>query len=91
MRLATSGAAENQAFRIGRAVYGTQFHFEADRSVVEEWVATFPGYIERQAPGWLEQRPALAAEYGPSAEATGLALARAFVATITAARNQNVA
>ena len=91
VRLATSGGAENQAFRIGRAVYGTQFHFEANRSVVEEWAATFPDYIEKQAPGWLERRASLAAEYGPSAEATGLALARAFVATITAAKSRRVA
>ena len=31
VRLAGNDIAENQAFRIGRAVYGFQFHFEADR------------------------------------------------------------
>src|SRR5690606_13029707 len=30
-RLAGNDAAHNQAFRVGRAGYGTQFHFEADR------------------------------------------------------------
>ena len=85
VRLATNSAAENQAFRIGRASYGTQFHFEANRQVVEEWAAIFPDVIEGNAPGWLERRAGLAAGSGPEADATGLALARAFVATIRAA------
>jgi len=85
VRLATNGVAENQAFRIGRATYGTQFHFEASRSVVDEWVGIFPDVIEGVAPGWLAQRAALAAENGPGAEAAGLAMARAWVATIAAA------
>ena len=86
VRLATNAAAENQAFRIGRAVYGTQFHFEASRPVVETWAETFPDYISALAPGWLERRAALAAENGPGADATGLALARAWVATVAAGR-----
>lgn len=91
VRLATSSAVENQAFRIGRATYATQFHFEANRQVVDEWATIFPHYIEKQAPGWLEQRAAHAAENGPSAEATGLALARAWIQTIGAARTRQVA
>ena len=91
VRLATNGAAENQAFRIGRASYGTQFHFEANRQVVEGWVAEFPGIIEANAPGWLDRRAALAAESGPDADATGLALARAWVATIEVAGARRVA
>ena len=35
----TSAMTEIQAFRIGRAVYGIQFHFEADRRLVEDWSA----------------------------------------------------
>ena len=85
VRLATNDAAENQAFRIGRASYGTQFHFEANRQVVEEWASIFPDVIEGNAPGWLERHATLAAESGPAADATGLALARAFVATIRTA------
>lgn len=91
VRLATNGAAENQAFRIGRAVYGTQFHFEASRTVVDEWVSTFGALIPTLAPGWLERRETLAAENGPSADATGLAIARAWVATIAAAESRRVA
>ena len=91
VRLATNGAAENQAFRIGRAVYGTQFHFEASRTVVDGWVEAFPEIIETLQPGWLAQRPVLAAENGPMADATGLALARAWVATIVSAAVRRVA
>ena len=36
VRLAGNATAENQAFRIGRAAYGVQFHFEADRSLVRQ-------------------------------------------------------
>lgn len=91
VRLASNGAAENQAFRLGRAAYGTQFHFEASRGVVDEWVATFPDLIAANEPAWLAQREMLAAEHGPSADATGLALARAWVATIRAERPRRAA
>lgn len=91
VRLATNGAAENQAFRIGRATYGTQFHFEASRTVVDGWVETFPQLIETLQPGWLEKRAALADENGPSADATGLAIARAWVATIAPVATRRVA
>lgn len=91
VRLATNDATENQAFRLGRATYGTQFHFEASRAVVDGWVAEFPDLIAGIAPGWLEARAALAAQNGPAADATGLALARAWVATISAAETRRVA
>ena len=82
VRLASSPVAENQAFRIGRAVYGTQFHFEADITVVEEWKADFPETIERIAPGWLENYAELAARHAGAADAAGLAIARAWVSLI---------
>lgn len=91
VRLAGNGAAENQAFRIGRATYGTQFHFEASRAVVDGWVETFPQLIETRQPGWLARHAALADENGPSADATGLAIARAWVATIAPVATRRVA
>ena len=91
VRLASNGAVANQAFRLGRAVYGTQFHFEASRPVVDEWVATFPDQIATMAPEWFERRAELAAENGPSADATGLALARAWVGTVRVAETRRVA
>jgi GMP synthase (glutamine-hydrolysing) len=82
VHLATSPTARHQAFRIGRATYGTQFHFEASRSVVRDWSETFPETIERMFPGWSENHPTLAATRGKAADDHGLALARAWVALI---------
>jgi GMP synthase (glutamine-hydrolysing) len=79
VRLASSAAAQNQAFRIGRAVYGTQFHFEANKAVVDAWKAEFRESIERIEPGWLERYPATAARHADAADAAGLAMARAWV------------
>jgi GMP synthase (glutamine-hydrolysing) len=82
VHLASSRTAANQAFRIGRATYGTQFHFEASRSVVRDWSATFPELIDRMLPGWAERHPDLAKTRGAEADAHGLALARAWVGLI---------
>jgi GMP synthase (glutamine-hydrolysing) len=82
VHLAQSPTAAHQAFRIGRATYGTQFHFEANRSVVRDWIAYFPEVIDRLLPGWTERHPEIAATRGAEADAHGLALARAWVRLI---------
>lgn len=82
VHLASSGKVSNQAFRIGRAAYGTQFHFEASTTVVDDWRQKLPQVMETLHPGWLEQHPELAVARGVPADAAGLALARAWVATI---------
>ncbi len=82
VHLATSAMTEMQAFRIGRAVYAIQFHFEADRPLVERWSRDFADVIAGHAPDWLERRLRHAALHGPKADATGLALARAWAALI---------
>jgi GMP synthase (glutamine-hydrolysing) len=79
VHLASSPTARNQAFRIGRATYGTQFHFEASRSVVRDWSRTFSDAAERMYPGWSETHTDLAATLGARADGHGLALARAWV------------
>jgi GMP synthase-like glutamine amidotransferase len=38
LRLASSVYFENQAFRIGRTVYGLQFHLEVTPSMIERWL-----------------------------------------------------
>lgn len=81
-RLAGNDAAHNQAFRIGRAGYAIQFHFEADRKLVGEWHQAFPEAIAAKRAGWLDIYPAEAEAHGPAADAAGLAIARAWVATI---------
>ena len=80
--LAHSTAAAHQAFRIGRATYGTQFHFEASRPVVQDWTRTFPDLTERMQPGWGARHPDLARTRGQAADAHGLTLARAWVSLI---------
>ena len=82
VHLATSAMTEMQAFRIGRAVYGIQFHFEADRGLVERWNEDFADVIADHAPDWPERHPRDAERHGEKADATGLALARAWVGLI---------
>jgi GMP synthase-like glutamine amidotransferase len=43
VRLASSPAYENQAFRFGRAAYGVQFHLEVSAAMAHEW-ASVPAY-----------------------------------------------
>jgi GMP synthase (glutamine-hydrolysing) len=80
--LATSPDAAQQAFRIGRATYGTQFHFEASQAVVADWRHEFGPLIAELYPNWLAEADAAAASHGGAADAAGLAIARAWVALI---------
>ncbi|MCV3768307.1 type 1 glutamine amidotransferase [Rhizobium sp. TRM95796] len=84
VRLATNETAENQCFRVGRASYGMQFHFEANRDVVETWVKGFPDTVDRMDPDWLPTYPQRAETEGKTADAAGLAIARAWVRLIGA-------
>lgn len=81
-RLAGSTVAENQCFRLGRATYGMQFHFEASRAVARDWNREFPEAVERMHPGWLASYPQQEAALGAQADAHGLAIARAWVGLI---------
>ena len=85
-RLAGNAAAHNQAFRIRRAAYGIQFHFEADRALVERWNEDFAEFLAARQPQWREAHAASAARHGPAADAAGLAIARAWVAQIARVR-----
>lgn len=82
VHLGQSAAVQNQAFRVGRAGYATQFHFEANQNVVADWTKRFPSQIESMAPHWLARHKSYAAQSGAAADAAGLAIARAFVAQI---------
>ena len=77
--LATSAMTEMQAFRLGRAVYGIQFHFEADRELVEQWNRDFAELIAEEMPDWPERYARDASRHGAAADAAGLAIARAWV------------
>ncbi|MCZ7462595.1 type 1 glutamine amidotransferase [Rhizobium rhizogenes] len=82
IRLATNEATRNQAFRLGRAVYGTQFHFEASTAVVDRWCEAFPASVEKMAPGWLEKYSDHRGMRADMADAAGLEIARAWVRLI---------
>ena len=82
VHLAQTKTAPNQAFRIGRATYGMQFHFEANRSVVADWTREFPDIVEARQPGWAAGHPSLAKTRGVGSDAAGLAIARAWVALV---------
>lgn len=83
VRLASNTAAQNQCFRIGRASYGMQFHFEASRAVVEEWNTTYAEMIRKNQPDWLPNYAAAAEKYGEVADAAGLVIARAWASLIS--------
>jgi len=81
--LASGGAVAHQAFRIGRAGYGCQFHFEASRAVVLDWARDHAPTIDAIAPeGWRARAIAEADQHAAQADAAGLALARRFVALL---------
>jgi GMP synthase (glutamine-hydrolysing) len=80
--LAHSPTTQSQCFRIGRATYGMQFHFEASRAVVADWTRRFPDLAEAMEPGWIAAHPARAAAQGLQADATGLRIAQNWVALI---------
>lgn len=82
VRLAQSDAAENQAFRVGRAAYGIQFHFEADRPLVRHWSETLAEHLKETQPGWSERRAQEEETLGAQADAAGATLARAWIGTL---------
>lgn len=82
VHLAENPAVKNQAFRVCRAAYGTQFHFEASTEVVGEWVAKFGHLIEAMEPGWIARYQEHLGADGAAADEAGLAIARAWVRQI---------
>ncbi len=82
VHMASSDMTQNQAYRIGRAVYGTQFHFEADTRLVKQWNAQLADEIEDIAPGWDKAFPQLAESVGRSSDKAGAALAKAWIGRI---------
>ena len=82
VRLVSGSVVANQCFRVGRAAYGVQFHFEASAEVVEAWSVEYRDSIEQFAPGWLDRYPEEAARHAAPADRAGLAIAHAFVRTV---------
>lgn len=82
VHLVSGTVVPNQCFRIGRAAYGVQFHFEASAEVVDAWLVAYREVAERVAPGWLDRYPEYAARHAARADRAGDAIARAFVRVI---------
>jgi GMP synthase-like glutamine amidotransferase len=82
VHLASNNTVDNQAFRIGRASYGMQFHFEADQSVVAGWCENFKSSVEAMSPGWASNFTAHCEKFGSEADAAGLTIARQWVKTL---------
>ena len=82
IHLAGNDVTANQAFRVGRAGYGIQFHFEADTKLVRQWCDDFASVVAERQPDWAGRHESEAALHGPAADEAGLALARAWVRAV---------
>ena len=72
VHLAQSATAPHQAFRLGRATYGTQFHFEASRSVVRDWSPASPIWWSATPPAGPPATPNWPPHAGPRPTPTAL-------------------
>lgn len=82
VHLASSDATPNQAFRLGRATYGTQFHFEVALPEVEIWSELFSERIKDHDPDWPERFAEEASRHAAASDRTGQAIAEAWVALL---------
>jgi len=82
VHMATSAMTAHQAYRMGRAVYATQFHFEADSKLVVEWSEALSDTIAKFDSNWAAALPANLLQSGVAADKAGAALARAWVGLI---------
>ena len=58
VRLASGRDYHNQAYRIGRFTYGTQFHIEATQPLVQGWIDGYAApEMENRAPGYAQWLP----------------------------------
>ncbi|TCP89568.1 GMP synthase (glutamine-hydrolysing) [Rhizobium sp. PP-CC-2G-626] len=89
--LAGNDAVPLQAFRIGRASYGMQFHFEAGTAVIARWKEIYKDQIDGIDPDWLSRSADLEAQHGAASDTAGLALARAWVRRIVVAQDRAAA
>ncbi len=80
--LASSDATPHQAFRLGRATYATQFHFEVALPEVEMWSELFSERIRDHGPDWPERFAEEANRHAEASDRTGQAIAEAWVALL---------
>lgn len=82
VHMAVSDRTVNQAYQIGRAVYGTQFHFEANTKLVTEWSSSLSETITELDSEWAAKFPENLQRSGVAADKAGAALARAWTKQI---------
>ncbi len=80
--LAASDATPHQCFRLGRATYASQFHFEVALEEVKRWSELFAERIGEHAPDWPVRLPQEAGRHAYAADRAGQAIAEAWVALI---------
>lgn len=79
LHLAASAMTENQGFRLGRATYATQFHFETGLAEARFWSERFADLIAEHTPDWADRFEGEARIHAPASDVAGAALARAWV------------
>lgn len=78
-RLASGDRYVNQAYRIGRTVYGAQFHFEVTQAQVEDQINHTPDF-DAEVPGHREWLPAQFAAHEEASNAFCRSLTRRWAA-----------
>ncbi|MBD2103254.1 type 1 glutamine amidotransferase [Leptolyngbya sp. FACHB-261] len=53
--LMTSATCQNQVYRIGKHIYGFQFHFEVTAELVQNWVQAEQAFLAQNYPDFLGQ------------------------------------
>lgn len=78
VHLASSRMTANQAFRVGRAAYGVQFHVEASEDVLRRWrIDLAVDMAKASGPGWDVE--AAITRHGAAARAAGTRLVDAWL------------
>lgn len=79
IHLATSAMTPHQAFRIGRAAYAMQFHFEVTPQLIERWLDMARGSLDADMPGWRETMDAQREHHARDADRIGREMTRAWL------------
>ncbi|WP_068081106.1 type 1 glutamine amidotransferase [Polycladidibacter stylochi] len=76
VRLVSTPQTPNHAFRIGKACYAIQFHFECGIDEVKNWTSCFHSEFTVLLPNWQQIIGEQAKKHGEKAERLGLEIAR---------------
>ena len=90
--LAWTRNCRNQAYRLGDAAWGLQFHLEADAALIRRWITSDAGRAEittNWGPRRIAQIEAATAEHGPAAQPLGDRVFREFI-DLVAPRSRGV-